>query len=324
MPLTFWDMSQVDRRASWRLIRGLRSADGLARADRLTFTTALEQAQQLFEAAESVGTATRALPLHYGLNQACRAIACAIRPGATFESHGLKTNERRLRGEASPLDDLKVRGKGEPRSGWTVMSELLGSASMHQEQPIRHLWGMVVETQVHPPRYPAERPSLFVQKDRRQGWLVTGIAVRSDNPGMSDFEHLRLGYPDLQDTSFGGFSDPRTQPDGRRTWNLAVGVQSGSPGPLGTRYREGWVLMPAVKGEATTLHPLALWWAVLYPLSILCRYEPATWSALVDVNASPDAVHLEALMDEALDALPALIHQALARALGLETEAGSG
>jgi hypothetical protein len=173
MPATFWDLSQDDRRTSWRRIRALRSSREVGESDRLTYVAALEQAQQLFEAGESVGTATRALPLYYGLNQACRAIACAVHPGASFESHGLATNERGLRGAADPLGTLTVRGKGDRRSGWTLMSGLLGSAAMRTEQPIRLLWGMVVETQVHLPRFPAERPSLFVQEGSGEGWLVT-------------------------------------------------------------------------------------------------------------------------------------------------------
>lgn len=322
MPATWWDLRQDDRRTSWRRIRALRSSRDVGEADRLTYVAALEQAQQLLEAAESVGTATRALPLYYGLNQACRAIACAIQPGASFESHGLATNERSLRGAADPLATFTVRGNGDLRSGWTVMSGLLGSAAMRTAQPIRLLWGMVVETQVHLPRLPAERPSLFVQEDSREGWLVTGIRLRSDNPGVPEFEQMQAEYPGLRGASFGGFQDSRGVPD--RTWNLAVGPPTNSSEPVGTLYREGRVLMPAVEREAATLHPLMMWWAILYPLSILSRYEPATWNALIDLDTSPAAVHLEALMEEALDSVPALIHQALTRAPDMATAAGPG
>jgi hypothetical protein len=132
---------------------------------------------------------------------------------------------------------------------------------------------------------------------------------------VPEYEQMQAEYPGLRGASFGGFQHSRGAPD--RTWNLAVGAPTNPSEPFGTLYREGRVLMPAVEGEVATLHPLMMWWALLYPLSILSRYEPATWNALIDLDKSPSAVHLEALMEEALDAVPALIHQAVTRALGL-------
>nr|WP_073966720.1 YaaC family protein [Streptomyces sp. CB02460] len=63
---------------------------------------------------------------------------------------------------------------------------------------------------------------------------------------------------------------------------------------------------PALTGNLLPMHPLLAWWAALYALSMLARYEPATWATAVNVDTSKQAVPIEHLLDEALDAVPAL------------------
>lgn len=120
MAQTFWDLAQHDRETTWRLIRQLRSRSGdLRRSDAAAFAAALEQSEQLLVAAQSVGTATRAIPLYYGLTQARRAIALTIQPGAWFGSHGVKTSEGSLRGSKNvSLNKLTIRGTGQLTSGF--------------------------------------------------------------------------------------------------------------------------------------------------------------------------------------------------------------
>jgi len=55
--------------------------------------------------------------------------------------------------------------------------------------------------------------------------------------------------------------------------------------------------------------PLVTWWALLFGLSILARYEPETWGRAIDINTSPEAV--EHLLDSALDSLPELLYRTL-------------
>lgn len=40
-------------------------------------------------------------------------------------------------------------------------------------------------------------------------------------------------------------------------------------------YRGHRMAFPVVEGQAAPLHPLMVWWAVLYALSMLTRYHPA-------------------------------------------------
>src|SRR5438067_921789 len=87
----------VSSSADWRSIRSLRSSPpGLAadkgRRRREVFQSALQQAEELWEAARVVGYASRPLPLFYSLSQATRAICAAWleRDGAWIpQGHGL-------------------------------------------------------------------------------------------------------------------------------------------------------------------------------------------------------------------------------------------
>ena len=87
------DMGATPRAESWRGMRSLRAdPPGLAVGDRkATFVMALEQAEQLFIAAENTGPAARPLPLFYGLSQAGRALLATKVPGDPWRprSHGI-------------------------------------------------------------------------------------------------------------------------------------------------------------------------------------------------------------------------------------------
>lgn len=88
---------EIDPAQAWETLRASRSnrpgrATQGARAK--TYSTALEQAQQMFRAAEAVGPQTRSLLIFYGLSQAGRAIAAAAvdLKGTTWNlvSHGIR------------------------------------------------------------------------------------------------------------------------------------------------------------------------------------------------------------------------------------------
>jgi hypothetical protein len=62
-----------------------------------------------------------------------------------------------------------------------------------------------------------------------------------------------------------------------------------------TSYKGIQFLRPTVAGYDRPLHPLLAWWAVLFCLSMLARYQPGEWVSHIDVNTSPYAVALETL-----------------------------
>jgi hypothetical protein len=58
-------------------------------------------------------------------------------------------------------------------------------------------------------------------------------------------------------------------------------------------------------------HPLMAWWAVLYVLSMLARYQPAQWMAHIDINTSSYTGAVEELLKRALHIVPALIAETI-------------
>jgi hypothetical protein len=70
------------------------------------------------------------------------------------------------------------------------------------------------------------------------------------------------------------------------------------------------LLVPRAGGK-DALSPLMLWWALLFGLSGIARYDPETWVDALAVNDSELAVPIEAALGAALEALPELILDAL-------------
>jgi hypothetical protein len=71
----------------------------------------------------------------------------------------------------------------------------------------------------------------------------------------------------------------------------------------------GYALPELGGGEAP--YPLMLWWALLYGLSSLARYEPAAWTQAVDRDRSALAVPLERVLDRAAERVPERVHDAV-------------
>ena len=89
-------------------------------------------------------------------------------------------------------------------------------------------------------------------------------------------------------------------------------TRPGSPAPAQpyTNNDDLW-LFPAMGGAALPLHPLLSWWALLFALSMLARYESASWISHLDIDASPDAIKLRTALDLALDTCPQLVLAAI-------------
>lgn len=75
---------------------------------------------------------------------------------------------------------------------------------------------------------------------------------------------------------------------------------------------ERW-LQPTLGEKGTPVAPMMRWWALLYGLSTLARYEPAKWTRDLRIDSSALAVRLEDGLDEALNAIPHLVLEALVR-----------
>jgi hypothetical protein len=67
------------------------------------------------------------------------------------------------------------------------------------------------------------------------------------------------------------------------------------------------VVTPAIGSMATDLHPFLALWAVQLALSSLARYEPATWSKMIDIDRSAEANAIERFLEEAKTSVPAAV-----------------
>ncbi len=67
------------------------------------------------------------------------------------------------------------------------------------------------------------------------------------------------------------------------------------------------VALPAVGGNAQALHPMATWWAILYSMSMVARYQPVRWTRLLNLDTSPDAELVREVLEEFIGVMPWLV-----------------
>ena len=342
---SFADLSAVSSRRAWETIRSLRASPPFRAhtgSRRATFTSALEQAEQLFVAAENVGLATRPLMTFYGLSQAARAIAAAHADSTwKLTGHGIGNGAT---GSENGLADLTV----EPRANGSFprIRDLIGSSSLEPHTRLGDLWPLLAEIDDFPLEESTSQRSLSLSVEGSDwGYGIPTVTVH-DLPNVlldigqetrEPFSGLGADYskqaeavstylrayptlsPRLPFTSNG-------QPIGlqltsgttssiRFRWPQSTYQEHPTPdsllAQLGTTYRGHTRAYPSLDGSPRPVHPLVVWWAILFRLSMLARYEPEAWIQIIDVNMSADAVPVEHLLDTALTSVPELIYGAI-------------
>jgi hypothetical protein len=319
--------SRPSRPAVWRQIRALRSSPpGRAgKGDRKrVFGSALEQAEQLFTAAEGAGYASRPILLFYGLSQAGRAIAAASTAAGNdsykLSGHGIKALDLDQR---PPLPALTVKDDG--AGSFTHLAQLLGSVSLPKSAPLGQLWAAIPDLLATPLDTGSRQYLPVLQLQYIQsgddvpgelGWIV-GLPERPggyDKIPEKEIRAILRSYPTLagnhplgEEVWFKARIDYRDRSTVRFWPHYTYPWKADQP------YRDDydrWVF-PPFDEEGNTLHPLLAWWSLLFALSMLARYEPASWISNLDVDVSPNAVPLEAALDEALGSCPELVLRAI-------------
>ena len=259
-----------------------------------------------------------------------------------LSGHGIKSVE-------SVANDDQLAGlsvKSEASGSFGRLVEVLDSSSLANPTRIGDLWPLLAETGRHPlPGSSADR-SLGVTVDAR-GWQngvasveVDGLPSDVSEVGMSTREALSgLGADySAQADAVNQFLSRYPTLRSRMAFTAAgqpIGMQSRSNGTcsvkfqwpkevlarypssdafaaqLGAVSRGSLRAYPSLDGGDRPVHPLLVWWAILFRLSMLARYEPQAWERLSDVNVSADAVPLEHLLNAALSAVPELIFHVL-------------
>lgn len=338
----------LDAAQAWERLRASRwSPPG--RADtgsrQKTYAAALEQSEQTFQAAAAVGTATRPMQVFYGLSQAGRAIAAAAwtlkGEDWNLTSHGIKTTGFHLL-----FPDIQIRTDPPGTQGSFVrVSEALDSP-VWEKQPVRleDVWDLL------PPniRYPLTTRDRLIPLHVDEGGIgthehsllsvpVCNIPARVVDAGTREaLIDFLTSYPAVaqhdsyvtsRTLSLGSEAPPDYGTYNRDRGELTINWQM----PLGTgfdgnatgaerlahlramtrSYTGDRYFLPVLPPMNREMHPLMAWWAVLYALSMLSRYQPATWGALINVDNSQHAVPIERLLERAINHLPVLIADAI-------------
>jgi len=319
---TYADLGRPGREEIWRLIRALRhDPPGNATSDakrQKVFGSALEQAEQLFRAAVEVAPTSRPILLFYGLSQAGRAVAASSKAAGTanweLRGHGIKATEL----DRPALHKVVIRNAG--GGSFTQLASLLASGSLPSSVTLGSVWATIPDLGRHPLTSGAAAYKTFlhiraIRDDGNQvvGW-VGGLPWRFTTPYTeSDIASYLDAYPTLAGS--GPIAGDIVREEETHTARIQ---RTWPPQPDGmdafvlrstTAYRgdDDRQVFPALGGNTRPLHPLLAWWAVLFALSMLARYEPAAWTTHLSVDSSADAVPLETILDRALETCPELI-----------------
>jgi len=307
---------------------------GRARDDarRRTYGAALAQFDELLAAGRSSGPASRPVTLFYALSQAGRALAAAHAEHRwRLYGHGLEAptldNDDLLSIEVRRPRQRKHENEPPERiDSFAGVADATGSQLATGPMALGHLWAALPNAAPPPDdaRWPrallvvADEPGThrLFPWDRASATVVgfadlTAVGVREQLRHYPAASTVHIEQPQsiplvTAPTSAGHGARlywPTPSPDlhGQRRALDAVA-------PIDALGGARW-LRPSVRGAA--LSDLMLWWALLFGLSMLARYEPDGWTAALDYDNSPLAVPLTALLDTAAQAVPALVLAAL-------------
>lgn len=295
---------------------------------RSVYATALSQFEELMASAAGASPQTRPLSLFYALSQAGRAITAARLEGDwQLVGHGLKANNL----DAS--DPLKVSVGPKPRKdkidSFAGVAGATESESLRGSVTIGELWaslpGLVDllpeaergdakplgvtpdDDRMHPLHdsgrvkatvapFAASSPGdaeemLFRYRHGRTAKLETVQGLRPLVNWTKHGEGVKVWWPN-QGESFTG------------EWQTLEEVA-----PLDCYTGEYW-LRPELSDNSSPSE-LITWWALLYALSMLARYEPAAWFRALAYDTSPLAAPLGELLRVGVEVVPEMVLGAL-------------
>jgi hypothetical protein len=288
------------------------------------------------------------------VSQLGRAIAAASTELDNSEyrlsGHGITDQ---LNGAASQgLAQVPVRG--ESKGAFPRVAKALKASHMIQELPLGDIWGLLPDSEQF--ALPGsggmqrlilvpESPHTILGSESARGQLYPlpvelQVSVKDPSvprdviPGGEIEEEHRLlrkhlaPYPSLAEWRL---PDPTSRIPyqrgayGSQTW-LYVPIafpkstsesEKAALAERATEYHGILSVYPELDDSNLPAHPFLLWWAVLFTLSRLARYEPNVWLKLTSVSEDPSAVPIEYILNEAIRAVPELALNAILRVSGL-------
>ena len=294
----------------------------------------------MFTTAAAVDYASRPILLFYGLSQAGRAVAAASTAAGNdsyrLSGHGIEAANLSQR---PPLHLIELADKG--LGSFTQLASLLACGSLPQGAPFGQVWAAIPDLRDSPLDTAGieYKPALMCEEqypERVISELTGSIRLPwrlGEAPDAAEIEAYLAAYPTLSgcaeiqihaeaivDIIGGRYGFDPERPDAgalRAIWGdnrglmrFQIQVGNSPPAQPYTDNDDLW-LFPAMGGAALPLHPLLSWWALLFALSMLARYESASWISHLDIDASPDAIKLRTALDLALDTCPQLVLAAI-------------
>jgi hypothetical protein len=287
----------------------------------------------MFRAAEGVGPQTRALLIFYGLSQAGRAIAAAAVDLKAPESWKLNGHGIQATAFDKAFAETELRTEAPGNSGSFVrLSELLDSPVWGKNPVILlgDVWDSLPLAMPYPLSKGDRTPPLYASTDGigRDPHPLLTVPVGEIPDRVVDartrvaLDSFLSSYPgtagyDSYARNGAGRDVPRYErhiPDNgwlNMHWDMG---ESSSHAARTQRlhsmtrgYARHRYFFPALCGLQRDLHPLMAWWAVLYTLSMLTRYQPAQWADHINIDTAPQATLIEKLLVLAMEQLPTLI-----------------
>jgi hypothetical protein len=314
---------------------------------RLAFAAAMQQFEEQMTAAKVVTAATRPLNLYYGLVQAGLAITAAHASGKwTWTGHGLRPVNTSADLEQIGVEPVGTKGAfqvvGKASSStliskpvsigaiWQSLPEICDAASLPaSDQP--HALSITDETALRggvggissnygygsyadtfftgPPAAALDVYQAVPDPSDRRTWLQAQMEQYPSAAGWQEVEyfsfeeldenHFRIHLKWPQPTDQGILHGPELNAIFDR---IAPEY----------RYRNSRYLRPSIEGNGQPPPtPLMTWWLLLYSFSMLARYFPRKWVALLDLDRSPYAVSLQYACEVAVTVVPHLVLEAL-------------
>lgn len=331
----------MDPARYWRRLRWLRAnPPGYASRNkerRETFTTALEQAEQLVRSAADLGPETRPINLFYGLSQGTRAIVAARE--ASDKDFWLGNHGIAYRGNLDrSIANIEVEQLDTPGGSFTALARLLRSRAL--PEPVQ-LGNLLAALPLHLPDSSwSNRPrAIAVQHLEQSGF---GVLVASPNvfaqtgnwpviDGVRDLniEESREVLANYIEEHYPGLRGMEPRPDGHGQFfvgdsGMQFCLKLVHSDHLGSDFLRQQTLeahtvrvgdqlyaLPSFTNKAQPCHPTVVLSAVLWTLSMLARYAPVRWAKALDVDSSQDATALEEVLQDALALVPCALLDAL-------------
>lgn len=290
-------------------------------------------------AAASSTPASRPLPLFYALSQASRAVTAAWASERwRLRMHGLSCPE--LEGDTLAVPVLRAparRPAPDEIDAFAGLASATGSAAFPDRATLGALWcslpelSPLMEDDVapwpRPLRLIPDAPDPKLAPWGRQDATIVGFGGEPE----ALLGHLHAHFPTTAPVRlFQPQGLPHVLGQTRAGLGIRVSFDADRPdiaghlaaldriAPGGVGFDERW-LRPGVSGMP--LSPLMTWWALLFGLSMLARYEPGSWTAALALDRSPLAAALAHGLRVAVARVPELVLGALIGPGSLDTTA---